>query len=272
MGNVFSRAAYSSVAQDALVDKSLYQEQDYTKQIFSGGDMTVFINNIKVGNLESVTYSSSVEVNGQFAFGRRDALQYTQGKRVIVGSMMFAQFNQHALLEEVFQLSRRNIRAQKDMWDPDAPATRIRSRQPLTLNTSATTGTLSERSLSSATGPNGNSAYDQSGNLRGLSMADFSAQLDYQTRIAADELGAVKIDYADQLPPFDLTLIGVSRSGTCARATLFGITINQETAGFSMQDLGNSAGFSFVALHVSPWRAVDGGVVVNNVGKLRMPA
>jgi hypothetical protein len=106
--NVFQRYAYSpryNYQTEPGLDDPMADGNNMV--VFSGGDMQAYINNIKVGNLESVTWSISVEVVGNYVMGRRDAVIYTTGKRVVVGSLVLSQYDRHALLEQVFSVSKK---------------------------------------------------------------------------------------------------------------------------------------------------------------------
>jgi hypothetical protein len=70
-------------------------------------------------------------------------------------------------------------------------------------------------------------------------------------------VGSQKFMYSDQVPPFDMTLIGVNTQGAASRCALLGMRITQETAGISTNDMGNAVGMSFVALSIDPWSKVE---------------
>lgn len=247
--------AYSDISTGVLDPSLLIDENPTTPQSFSGGDLFAYINNIQVGNLESITWSSSVEVVGNFTMGNRNVRQYTTGKRVIVGSLMFAQYDRHALLEQVFKVSSRGrTKTMADLWNDNSLTTRLANRQSRQASYASTTGGGTGSRRSSVTA---DASYDMEGIARGISREEFARQQDEMSRLAREAVGKQEINYSDQIKPFDLTLVGVSQTGVNARCTLFGIQTTQETGGFSMQDLGNSVGFSFVAKHVNPWRRLD---------------
>ena len=258
--NVFQRYAYSPRYNYTEVDGINTANQGNNMVVFSGGDMQAYINNIKVGNLESVTWSISVEVVGNYVMGRRDAVIYTTGKRVVVGSMVLSQYDRHALLEQVFQISRRKITSIGSLWEMDKEF-RNRTGQPgQTKSASAI--------VAGGTGVNprfinldlDDDVYAVGANatlLRGISRTAYEEELRRMETDAARSAASVKFNYSDQLPPFDLTLVGVTKSGDAARCSIFGMQVTQETAGFSQNDLGNSVGMSFVGLAVSPWRSID---------------
>jgi hypothetical protein len=253
--NPFQRYAYSSRYKTTdQADANFNSSNNLV--VFSGGDLQAYFNNIKVGNLESVTWSISVEVVGNYVMGQRDAVTYTTGKRVIVGSIVLSQYDRHALLEQVFNLSANKYTSIGSLWNKQLDVA----------------GALNVPGNATFIGPAGlganNPTIDQNSNAtnvsiatsplsRGLGATDFNTQLQQQLQETARLIGSQKFNYSDQIPPFDLTLVGVTRSGIAARCSIFGMQITQETAGFSQNDLGNSVGMSFVSLGVSPWRQID---------------
>ena len=227
-------------------------------QSFSGGDLFAYIDNIQVGNLESITWSTSVEVVGNYTMGSRQCRQYTTGKRVIVGSLMFAQYDRHALMEQVFKVSKNGVPATlKSIYSPSVLTARASQQTQVQAQYAATGG---GGTGSSRPQVNSQLQYDNGGTAAGLSTATFAQQQNDMVAAAQKTVGSEVINYSDQLPPFDLTLVGIAATGVTASCTIFGIQTTQETGGFSMQDLGNSVGFSFVAISVNPWRLVSGTI------------
>jgi len=231
------------------------------KQTFTGADLQAYLNNKRVGNLESVTWSISVEVVGNYVMGRRDAVTYTTGKRVIAGSIVFSQYDRHAFLHEVWQLDK--MRGQysvvSDLWGYDIP-TNVSVNQMANYETPAALNAITKGARVSY-GPDYAAAGDASpGGAAfgyGLSQAAFDEQLKQQLMQTARIVGGQKLSYSDQIPPFDLTLIGVNNQGAAARCALLGMRITQETTGFSQNDMSNAVGMSYVALAVDPWSAIE---------------
>lgn len=262
--NPFQRFAYSPRHLIKGEDPKEF-EANNNLVVFSGGDLQAYFNNIKVGNLESVTWSISVEVVGNYVMGRRDAVLYTTGKRVVVGSIVLSQYDRHALLEQIFQISKRGITTVGSLWNPD-----FNVGAALAQDQKVTTGLVGVNTPGYIENdpnkqPGGEIVQGNNFLTRGLSQTAFNQQLAAQLRDTARLIGSQNFNYSDQIPPFDLTLVGVTKSGDAARCSIFGMQITQETAGFSQNDLGNSVGMSFVALAVSPWRPVqlgDSGTVV----------
>lgn len=257
--NVFQRFAYSPRYNYQSVE-GVYAPEGNKMVVFSGGDMQAYINNIKVGNLESVTWSISVEVVGNYVMGKRDAQIYTTGKRVVVGSMVLSQYDRHALLEQVFQISKRQITSIGSLWEMDKnwrnktgqPGDRVTQTATVPGGTGTNPSFIYPELDASSDSTGANATF-----LRGISRTAFEQEMQRMETDASRQAGATKFNYSDQLPPFDLTLVGVTKSGDAARCSIFGLQVTQETAGFSQNDLGNSVGMSFVALAVSPWRSID---------------
>lgn len=69
------------------------------------------------------------------------------------------------------------------------------------------------------------------------------------TRYSVDVFEA----YKDK--PFDLNIISEDQD-IKSMTTLYGVEITQTTDGISLQDIGSSIGYSFVAKSKTPWKAV----------------
>jgi len=64
--------------------------------------------------------------------------------------------------------------------------------------------------------------------------------------------------YADEIPPFDITLYGKNEFGKQMVMRIFDVTIISEGAGISIDDGIQEAQFTYVARHIDAWRPVDG--------------
>lgn len=255
--NPWNRRAYGALDPNFYSDAT--SEATINPQTFAGRDLVAYINDIKVGNLEAVTWSSSTEVVGNYAMGNADALGYTKGKRVIVGSLSMTQWDRHVLLEQVFNLSGNAGNkpvTQGDLWAPGSAGRALRGNQTVVLaGLNSTITGVGGQSIAQSNADDSTIALGSSA-ARGMSRTAYALILKDQIQDSMRQMMMRRINYSDQIPPFDLTLVGVNDAGYSAYATLFGITITQETAGFSMNDLGNTVGMSFVALNISPWRPV----------------
>ena len=255
------RSRFSPI-DDAFRRVTDQNDGTFIPQTFAGGDLEAYINNIKVANLEAITWSISVEIVGNYAMGQRDALSYTKGKRVIVGSLSMTQWDRHVLLEQVFALSEfaRTGRGPtfQDLYAPGSPSAQILSGNDVPiLGTAVTTGVRGSTTQTIPPGQDPTLQVITTSSTRGLSRTAYENQLKEQIYLTARSKAATRIVYPDQIPPFDLTLVGANPQGAMSFCTIFGIHITQETGGFSMNDVGNTVGMSWTALHVEPWRPVN---------------
>jgi hypothetical protein len=62
--------------------------------------------------------------------------------------------------------------------------------------------------------------------------------------------------YADQLPPFDITLAGRNEYGSLAVMKILGVELLNEGYGVSIDDIVSEQQFTYVARQVIPWTNV----------------
>jgi hypothetical protein len=254
--NPFSRAAYSSndysQISSELLDKYKSNNSAGSKQTFTGSNLHVYINDIKVANLEAITWTSSREVVGNYVTGQAEPIAFSKGKRAIVGSIVLTQFDRHALLEEVFALKARNINNVGDIWAMNIGGIAARNNSTVISNATGGIQKLGTRIRASA----GDEQSYTFNAIRGMSSSEYQKQIQDQIKFAAQLVASRPLEYSDELPPFDMTLIGVNDMGAAAKCSIFGVEITQETGGFSQNDMGNSVGMGYVARKVSRWESL----------------
>jgi len=82
------------------------------------------------------------------------------------------------------------------------------------------------------------------------SLPTVGGQLDLQGRLRNPQ-------YADQIPPFDLTITARNEYGQMASMRIFGVEFLNEGSGTSVDDTTNEVQMTFVARHVSHWKHSD---------------
>lgn len=65
--------------------------------------------------------------------------------------------------------------------------------------------------------------------------------------------------YADQIPPFDITLSGANELGQIMSMAIQGAEILNEGSGISIDDIVNEMAFTYVARRIAPWKPFDSG-------------
>jgi hypothetical protein len=191
-----------------------------TYNSFSGIDIKAIFGNRVIGELQAISYSVTREKAGIWTMGSPDPRAYNRGKRGLAGSMIFVVFDRSSLLE-----------AMKDTFflsDKDE------ARTFDTYNTISTTMRLSQLDL--MTEP-------QAATLN-PTFNDGSADFDQEVRNPF---------YVDQIPPFDVSLVGANEYGALALKKIIGVELLNEGSGYSIDDIVAEEQFTFVARHITPW-------------------
>lgn len=265
MSNQFawSRTRFSSPLSADYYRAAIVGTETENTQTFSGVDAYVYINGIRVSNLDSITWSISTDTMPNYGMGDADVKSITRGKRIIVGSMTMTQWDRDALIEQVFRLS--YIRNEQNLTQGDLFANNSVGRL---FNNTSSTFSVSAGSVGGAgTQTIGIADYTVSDAVslfntsaaRGLSRAEFEIRLAQQAREAAKEAASKFILYPDQLPAFDMTLVCINKNGFGKYAAIQGINITQVTDGMSMSDMNSMVGYSFMAMRCTHWKELRVG-------------
>ncbi len=91
--------------------------------------------------------------------------------------------------------------------------------------------------------------------MRNLSGASVSSQADDVTKNIAVKSMPV---YADEIPPFDITISFVNEYGQKARLVLYGVEILNEGSAFGIDQITSEKACTFVARKVDYMKAVTG--------------
>jgi hypothetical protein len=184
---------------------------------FSGVDIRATFGDSIVGTLQGISWSVTREKAPIYTMGSADPRAFARGKRGIAGSLVFIQFDQHALLYEVKKLSKL-FWADKDDLRPDQS------------NESLIAGQGSDRTI-------GTIAANQE-----------------STR---DDQEITEAWFSDQLHPFDITLQGANEYGAEAVMKIYGVEILNEGSGASIDDIVLEQQMTYVCRSISPWRGVN---------------
>jgi len=86
------------------------------------------------------------------------------------------------------------------------------------------------------------------------------AQESQLTSAASDQ--ALQIPwYPDQIPPFEITLVGANEYGAMMKMAIAGAEILNEGSGVSIDDIVTEHEFTYVARSIVPWTAVTPNMV-----------
>ena len=185
---------------------------------FSGVDIRAVFGNRVIGTLQGISWSVTREKAPIYTMGDPDPRAFARGKRGIAGSMVFIQFDRHALLEEM-ELAL--FWADKDSLRPDG----------LEI------------------GPVGRG----SGNTPGANAFEQETAFGDVTDPRDDQL-AVRPWFSDQIPPFDITLTAANEYGAAATMRIYGVEILNEGSGASIDDIVLEQQMTYVCRTIDPWR------------------
>jgi len=188
---------------------------------FGGVDIRAVFGNKVIGTLQGISWSVTREKAPIYTMGDPDPRAFARGKRGIAGSLVFIQFDRHALLHEM-ELTK--FWADKDSLRPDGHLDPTIS--PLDQSSSNKPG---------ATAFEAETSFGQPANPR-------------------DDQVSTKPWFSDQIPPFDITLAAANEYGAAATMRIYGVEILNEGSGVSIDDIVLEHQMTFVCRTIDPWR------------------
>ena len=191
---------------------------------FSGADIKAVFGSKEVGNLMAVSYAIQREKAPIYVLGEANPRGFSRGKRGIAGSLIFIQFDTHAILEQFQGGDLGNFVKKKYEISPGDLATKDDAAL------SAIASTLDTAALGEVT----------------------------------------KAFYADQIPPFDITVAACNEFGIQARCVIHGCELMNEGWGMGIEDRQADMQTTYLARAVTRWTASrDTGSGISNVGTIK---
>jgi len=204
---------------------------------FSGVDIKGVFGNKVMAELQAISYSITREKAPIYTMGSADPRSFSRGKRGIAGTLVFIMFDRHVILSQLggyaadgglkFQSDIDDIRPQ--FQDPVKVGTVLGSAGGLGSILASTSGTTAADTVS-----------NQESNL---------------TSVGSDQELATAW-YADQIPPFDITLAAANEYGALAVMRIFGVEILNEGSGVSIDDIVTEQQHTYVARQIIGWTPV----------------
>lgn len=197
---------------------------------FSGVDIKAVFSNEVIGEIQAISYSVTREKAPLYTMGSADPRSFSRGKRGIAGTMIFLIFDRHPLL---------------GTFGIDAPAS---GKTPLYFWSdkddvrpgAAADGNINSTGVSEAL----------DGNIDTVANAESNI-----SNIGSDQEAAAPW-YADQIPPFDITLAAANEYGALAVMRVFGCEILNEGYGVSIDDIVSEQQMTYVARTLTGWRHI----------------
>lgn len=183
---------------------------------FAGVDIRAVFGETVIGTLQGISWSVAREKLGVYTMGSPDVRAFARGKRGISGSLVFIQFDEHALLNSI----RAKFWADKDSLKPDG------------LNV----GPIDQASRNAP----GSTIFNQE--------SVFGNVTDPR-----DDQVAARPWFVDQIPPFDITLTAANEYGAAATMRIYGVELLNSGSGASIDDIVLEEQMSYVARTIQPW-------------------
>lgn len=199
---------------------------------FSGTDIRAVIGQFQFAELQAVSYSVTREKAPVYTMGSADPRAFSRNKRGVAGSLIWINFDRHALLNLVRMAMGRFVANVDDVLPQFQPDSQGFLQQTTIFNSQ----------LVRISGPDATATIDA---------------LDSQTINAVSSLNTLAAPwYSDQILPFDITLAGNNEYGACMTMKIYGVEILNEGSGVSIDDAVTEMQATFVARLVEPWSAV----------------
>lgn len=199
----------------------------------SGADIKALIGPFTFAELQGVSYSISREKAPIYVMGSADPMSFSRNKRGIAGSLVWINFDRHALLALVSKMNGRFV-ANKDDIRPDY---------------------YGNNDLLQDQSQIFNSKVVRSSGIPLSATVDQQAEQSRLTNVSGFKEEA-KPWYSDQVLPFDITMAGTNELGAACSMKIFGVEILNEGFGISVDDSVSESQATFVARAVEPWQAV----------------
>lgn len=200
--------------------ESVTSQYTKTYTTFSGCDIVATFGDTVIGELQAITYSVSREKAPVYTMGSPEPRSFSRGKRGIAGTLVFTVFDRDALIGAI------KTNVTRIGSNPNNPATNT-AYVPMTI--------------------------DEWDKVMSGQVKDTTAE--ERTRNITQENVAPL--YADELPPFDVTISFANEYGQKAVLVIYGLEILNEGTGFSIDSVTTEKACTFVARKVDYMRPVD---------------
>ena len=200
---------------------SISSEYTRTYTSFSGCDIVCTFGDTIVGELQGITYSVQREKAPVYTMGSPEPRSFSRGKRGVAGSMVFTVFDRDSLLSAL----QSHVEKEKSFH---RIGTNDLEYQRISVDE------WDARMKSIAT--------------NGASNAE---------QITRNISSAATPTYADEIPPFDVTISFSNEYGQKASIVIYACEILNESTGFSIDNVVSEKACTFVARKVESMKPVD---------------
>jgi hypothetical protein len=210
---------------------------------FSGANIYATIGSRQIGTLQALTVSVTREVAALYSFSDANPKAFVKGKRGIAGSLVFTQFDRHALLMDLFKEAfNKPLETETGLFHTRFLG--LDNQQSLLGGESIAT-----RNFEQNIGANAALAFD----------GGVAQSLQTELNSVYDMVRNQRLRYSDQIPEFDITVTMINESGDAAFCVVGGIVLVNEGWGYTLDDLVSEVAFTYVARYVTPLTSLRTG-------------
>ena len=249
---------------------------------FSGADLVATFANKVIGELQQISWAVQRDKAPVFTMGSPDARSFSRGKRGLAGSMVFAVFDNDALVtalqsvwseiapvamytaasnvqlagSEDFSTALDMIKWNNTISELQEGNYKADENSPLASITQSNrtgfgfsydkTDTKRSSPIDAQTAPGSNNRYDASSG----EWKESETQINVPAGFAP--IRGENIIYADTLPPFDVTLTFASEYGHTAFQKIYDVDILNESSGASVDTVVMARQVTWIARRLSP--------------------
>lgn len=235
----------------------------------SGVDITAVIDQVVVGTLQAISWSITREKAPIYTMGDPNPRSFSRGKRGIAGSMTFITMDRTALWQ---------VMHDKDHYYYAHPLEIVGTGED---TTTAADDAVTDGYLTATNADDTGAAYTSATALEGTTTEldedtigvynftnftrDIWSLTDMLTNILNQEgetglIASLKTQavYYDQIPPFNVVLVGQNEAGYAFVSSLIGVEILNMGGGLSVDDITNEEQTTYISRFWNPWRPFSG--------------
>lgn len=228
-----------------ILDSSTFNDVNLIGKAFTGADIVAYLGHKRVATLQGITWSVTREIMPIFVMGDPNPQAFPKGKRAIAGNLVFTQFDKHAILKYAQQL----------ITGANGVANYIGELNSFLSPTISQTAIAGNFGLGNQISNQANflgGSQSPGGGAIALTSTDLAAAIANELQETYALVARRVLRYADQIPPFDITLTMVNETGDAAYMAIQQVQLVNEGGGYTLDDLNSEAAFTFVARSIIP--------------------
>lgn len=259
---------------------------EVTYKSLSGSEIHAVFGNIKFAELQMLKYAISRQKAPVYTMGSADMRAIARGARSISGALIFSHLSIGGLVNAMTKAGAKVFLSHDEQANYNATyqkSGKMSEAQKKALRAGGTLGQIGYVSKDGLQPLQGPSSYTFLGNAVGNSTVlapGVGLNTAYATSVTSSRYdpfaegtdvfeeanygSCTNAFLADQLPPFDITLVGIPETAECGNVkasmqslVLRGVEIVSEASGTSIEDLVIEKQMSFLARSIRDWRNPD---------------